>query len=225
MKRSRFLGCFRICRFTPTRLGGQECRKLKLFVKFLKLCAERIGLLLNESSLANECGVSTPTINSWLSVLEASFILYRLRPDFRNFNKRVVKTPKLYFYDTDLACPLLEIDSASQLKSHFAWGSLFENLVINEFMKSSLNQGKEPRLSFWRDNVGHEVDLIQDRDGKPYAYEIKSAEAFNWEFLDNLNFWGKISGYPHEQKAVLYAGAKELSLTEANVIPWKKLAI
>ena len=133
-------------------------------------------------------------------MLEASFILYRLRPDFRNFNKRVVKTPKLYFYDTGLACSLLEIDSASQLKSHFARGSLFENLVINEFMKSSLNQGKEPRLSFWRDNVGHEVDLIQDRGGKPYAYEIKSAETFNWEFLDNLNFWGKISGYPHEQK-------------------------
>lgn len=162
---------------------------MNLFVKFLKLCAERIGLQLNESSLANECGVSTPTINSWLSVLEASFILYRLRPDFRNFNKRVVKTPKLYFYDTGLACSLLEIDSPSQLKSHFARGSLFENLVINEFMKSSLNQGKEPRLSFWRDNVGHEVDLIQDRGGKPYAYEIKSAETFNWEFLDNLNFW------------------------------------
>lgn len=197
---------------------------LNLFVKFLKLCAGRIGQLLNESSLANECGVSTPTINSWLSVLEASFILYRLRPDFRNFNKRVVKTPKLYFYDTGLACSLLEIDSASQLKSHFARGSLFENLVINEFMKGSLNQGKEPRLSFWRDNVGHEVDLIQDRGGKPYAYEIKSAETFNWEFLDNLNFWGKISGYPHEQKTVLYAGAKELSLTEANVIPWEKLA-
>ena len=197
---------------------------LNLFVKFLKLCAGRIGQLLNESSLANECGVSTPTINSWLSVLEASFILYRLRPDFRNFNKRVVKTPKLYFYDTGLACSLLEIDSVNQLKSHFARGSLFENLVINEFMKSSLNQGKEPRLSFWRDNVGHEVDLIQDRSGKPYAYEIKSAETFNWEFLDNLNFWGKISGYPHEQKAVLYAGAKELSLTEANVIPWNKLA-
>ena len=157
---------------------------LNLFVKFLKLCAGRIGQLLNEASLANECGVSTPTINSLLSVLEASFILYRLRPDFRNFNKRVVKTPKLYFYDTGLACSLLEIDSPSQLKSHFARGSLFENLVINEFMKSSLNQGKEPWLSFWRDNVDHEVDLIQDRGGKPYAYEIKSAETFNWEFLD-----------------------------------------
>ena len=123
-----------------------------------------------------------------------------------------------------LACSLLEIDSASQLKSHFARGSLFENLVINEFMKNSLNQGKEPRLSFWRDNVGHEVDMIQDRNGKPYAYEIKSAETFNWEFLGNLNFWGKISGYSHEQKSVLYAGTKEMSLTEANVIPWEKLA-
>lgn len=197
---------------------------LNLFVKFLKLCAGRIGQLLNESSLANECGVSTPTINSWLSVLEASFILYRLRPDFRNFNKRLVKTPKIYFYDTGLACSLLEIDSANQLKSHFARGSLFENLVINEFMKKSLNQGKEPRLSFWRDNVGHEVDLIQDRNGMPFAYEIKSGETFNREFLDNLNFWGKISGFPPEQRTVVYAGAKEMPLTEAQVVPWVKLA-
>ena len=197
---------------------------LNLFVKFLKLCAGRIGQLLNESSLANECGVSTPTINSWLSVLEASFILYRLRPDFRNFNKRLVKTPKIYFYDTGLACSLLEIDSANQLKSHFARGSLFENLVINEFMKKSLNQGKEPRLSFWRDNVGHEVDLIQDRNGMPFAYEIKSGETFNREFLDNLNFWGKISGFSPEQRTVVYAGAKEMPLTEAQVVPWVKLA-
>jgi len=116
-------------------------------------------------------------------VLEASFILYRLRPDFRNFNKRVVKTPKLYFYDTGLTCSLLEIDSASQLKSHFAQGSLFENLVIYEFMKSSLNQGKEPRLSFWRDNVGHEVDLIQDRGGN-----IQLGVPRQPEFLGK-NFW------------------------------------
>ena len=196
---------------------------LSLFIKFLKLCAGRIGQLLNESSLANECGISTPTVNSWLSVLEASFILYRLRPDFRNFNKRLVKTPKLYFYDTGLACSLLEINSANQLETHYARGSLFENLVINEFVKSSLNEGREPKLSFWRDNVGHEVDLIQDSAGKTFAYEIKSGETFNQEFTDNLNFWGKLSNAPAEQKNVIYAGTKKMSLSEATVWPWKHL--
>lgn len=90
-------------------------------------------------------------------------------------------------------------------------------------MKKSLNQGKEPRLSFWRDNVGHEVDLIQDRNGNAFAYEIKSGETFNREFLDNLNFWGKISGFPAEHRAVVYAGEKEMPLTEARVVPWLKL--
>ncbi len=198
---------------------------LSLFVKFLKLCAGRIGQLLNESSLANECGLSTPTVNSWLSVLEASFILYRLRPHFKNFNKRLVKAPKIYFYDTGLACSLLEIDSPKQLATHCSRGSLFENLVINEFMKNALNRGKEPRLAFWRDNVGHEVDLIQDQGDIPWAYEIKSGETFNREFLKNLDFWGKISGFPAAQRAVIYAGAKEIPLTEARVIPWNKLAL
>lgn len=87
-----------------------------------------------------------------------------------------------------------------------------------------MNQGREPRLSFWRDNVGHEVDLIQDRNGMPFAYEIKSGETFNREFLDNLNFWGKISGFSPEQRTIVYAGAKEMPLTEAQVVPWVKLA-
>ena len=130
---------------------------LSKFIRFIKLCAGRIGQLLNLSSLANECGVAVSTISTWISILEASYICYLLKPDYNNYAKRLVKTPKLYFYDTGLACSLLDIQTAEQVSSHFLRGGLFENLVINEFVKKSYNQGQEPDLTFWRDSTGNEV--------------------------------------------------------------------
>ena len=121
---------------------------LSKFRKLVKLCAGRIGQLLNKSSLAVECGVTAPTVDSWLSILEESYIIYFLRPDYNNFSKRLVKSPKLYFYDTGLACSLLELRSPSELSSHYLRGGLFENMVINEFFKSAFNKGIEPSLSF-----------------------------------------------------------------------------
>lgn len=121
---------------------------LSRFTRFLKLCAGRIDQLLNLSLLANECGVSVPTITSWISVLEASYICYLLKPDHRNFNKRLVKTPKLYFYDTGLACSLLDIQSEEQIANHFLRGGLFENLVINEFIKKAYHQLESLDFSF-----------------------------------------------------------------------------
>ncbi|HRZ97693.1 MAG TPA: ATP-binding protein, partial [Paludibacter sp.] len=134
---------------------------LNKFILFLKMCAGRIGQLLNLSSLANECGIAVTTAQSWISVLESSYIVYLLRPDHNNYSKRLVKTPKLYFYDTGLACSLLNIIHAEQISTHFLRGALFENMVINEFVKKSLNAGHEPQLSFWRDKTGNEVDLIE----------------------------------------------------------------
>ena len=145
---------------------------LSKFIRFIKLCAGRIGQLLNLSSLANECGVAVSTISTWISILEASYICYLLKPDYNNYAKRLVKTPKLYFYDTGLACSLLDIQTAEQVSSHFLRGGLFENLVINEFVKKSYNQGQEPDLTFWRDSTGNEVDLLQHIDGNLYAYEM-----------------------------------------------------
>ena len=150
---------------------------LSRFIRFIKLCAGRIGQLLNLSSLAVECGVSVPTINSWLSVLEASYICYLLRPDWNNFAKRLVKSPKLYFYDTGLACSLLDIKSPEQLDLHFARGALFENMVINSFIKQAWNEGRDIDLRFWRDNQGNEVDLLVYDGDKPSAFEIKSARS------------------------------------------------
>lgn len=144
------------------------------FIKFIKLCAGRIGQLFNASSMANEVGMSVSTISEWVSVLEASYICYQLRPDYNNFSKRLVKTPKLYFYDTGLACSLLEIKSASQVATHYLRGDLFENMVINDFMKEALNAGVNPEMTFWRDSAGTEVDLLNYVGGNANAYEIKS---------------------------------------------------
>ncbi len=193
---------------------------LSKFRKLVKLCAGRIGQLLNKASLAVECGVTAPTVDSWLSILEESYIIYFLRPDYNNFSKRLVKSPKLYFYDTGLACSLLELRSPSELSSHYLRGGLFENMVINEFFKSSFNKGMEPSLSFWRDSTGNEVDLLKSEAGMQSGYEIKSGATFSRDFFDGLNFWGKLSGADSARKSVIYAGDIAMTTSDGRVIPW-----
>lgn len=195
---------------------------LSKFRKLIKLCAGRIGQLLNKSSLAVECGVTSPTIDSWLSILEESYVIHFLRPDYNNFSKRLVKSPKLYFYDTGLACSLLELRSPSELSAHYLRGALFENMVINEFLKSSLNKGIEPALSFWRDSTGNEVDLLKSESGVQSAFEIKSGATFSKEFFKGLNFWANLSGADSGRKTVIYAGDRSLNTSDGKVIPWKQ---
>jgi predicted AAA+ superfamily ATPase len=196
---------------------------LSQFVKFIKLCAGRIGQLLNLSSLANECGISVPTATAWLSVLEASYICYLLHPDWNNFSKRLVKTPKLYFYDTGLVCSLLDIRSAEQIETHFLRGGLFENMVINAFIKRAWNAGVDTDLRFWRDSQGNEVDLLFYHEGKPTAYEIKSGATFSPDFFSGLNKWAKLSGTPYSQLNVIYGGKNDLSTSNGNLRAWEKL--
>ena len=194
---------------------------LSKFIRFIKLCAGRIGQLLNLSSLAIECGVAVSTISTWISILEASYICYLLKPDYNNYAKRLVKTPKLYFYDTGLACSLLDIQTAEQVSSHFLRGGLFENLVINEFVKKSYNQGQEPDLTFWRDSTGNEVDLLQHIDGNLYAYEIKSGATYSPDFFKSISKWSKLSGTPTENLSVIYTGEKDLHTKEGKVRAWQ----
>ncbi|WP_455587606.1 ATP-binding protein [Bacteroides sp.] len=194
---------------------------LSKFIRFLKLCAGRIGQLLNISSLANECGVSVTTATSWISILEASYICYLLKPDHNNYAKRLVKAPKLYFYDTGLACSLLDIRSADQIATHFLRGGLFENLVINEFIKEAYNKGKEPTLSFWRDSTGNEVDLLRTEEGKQYAYEIKSGATYSSDFFKGISKWAKLSGVTPEQCFAIYNGDKNMKTSQGEVISWK----
>lgn len=195
---------------------------LSLFVKFMKLCAGRIGQMLNMASLATECGVSVPTISSWISILEASYICYTLKPDYNNYAKRLVKTPKLYFYDTGLACSLLGIKSASQLFSHFLRGGLFENMVINEFIKKSYHIGETPELYFWRDSNGMEVDLINYDSSVPHAYEIKSGATHSSSYFDNLRKWSALSGVNATNCSVIYAGEKGLDTSDGTLLSWRE---
>lgn len=183
---------------------------LSKFIRFLKLCAGRIGQLLNLSSLANECGISVTAATAWISILEASYICYLLKPDFNNYAKRLVKTPKLYFYDTGLACSLLEIQSAEQISTHFLRGGLFENLVINEFIKEAYNKGVEPNLTFWRDSAGNEVDLLRTEGGKQYAYEIKSGATYSSDFFKGISKWAKLSGTTPDRCFAIYNGDREM---------------
>lgn len=193
---------------------------LARFTRFIRLCAGRIGQLLNKSNLATEVGVTIPTIESWLSVLEASYILYRLEPNFNNYNKRIVKTPKLYFYDTGLACNLLGIKSAEQISTHFLRGGLFENMVINQFIKDGFNCGSNPDLTFWRDSSGIEVDLIETSGLEQHGYEIKSGSTFNATFFDGLKKWGALSDTPESLRTVIYTGSESLITSNGNVIPF-----
>lgn len=191
---------------------------LSRFTRFIKLCAGCIGQLLNLSSLAVECGVSVPTITSWISVLEASYICYLLRPDWNNFSKRLVKSPKLYFYDTGLACSLLDINSSKQLDVHFSRGALFENMVINSFIKQAWNEGREADLRFWRDSQGNEVDLLVYEGGKPLAYEIKSGETYQSDFFKGLMKWASITGTDTDRLHVIYGGENGLKTAHGRLM-------
>ncbi|MBR5674385.1 MAG: ATP-binding protein [Muribaculaceae bacterium] len=192
---------------------------LSRFTRFIKLCAGRIGQLLNLSSLAVECGISVPTATSWLSVLEASYICYLLRPDWNNFSKRLVKSPKLYFFDTGLACSLLDIKSPEQLGTHYSRGALFENMVINSFIKKAWNEGKETDLRFWRDSQGNEVDLlIYDNGDTPTAYEIKSGATFHPDFFKGLTKWASISNTEIDNLNVIYGGTIALQTANGRLV-------
>jgi len=151
-------------------------QSLPTFQRFLRLCAGRTGQLLNISALASEAGITASTAKSWLAVLESSDLIHLLPPYFRNFGKRLVKMPKLYFLDTGLACWLLGIRSEDVLALHPLRGTLFENWVVSEFIKARYNQGQPSDLYFWRDNNGLEADLIFEQDNRLQMVEIKSGQ-------------------------------------------------
>ncbi|MBR5727117.1 MAG: ATP-binding protein [Muribaculaceae bacterium] len=197
--------------------------ELSTFVRFVKLCAGRIGQLLNLSSIANECGISTPTAAAWISVLEASYICYLLKPDWNNFAKRLVKSPKLYFFDTGLACSLLGIESAKQLDSHFLRGGLFENMIINEFIKRSWNTGKQEDLRFWRDSQGNEIDLLVYDNAQIEAYEIKSGQTLSTDYFKGLTKWSELSGVATDHLHVIYGGDTCLQTSRGKLLSWEKI--
>lgn len=188
-----------------------EIRNLSQFEHFMRLLAGRVGSEVNASRYAAEIGVSSNTIQQWLSVLEASYIVFRLPPYSRNIGKRIVRANKLYFYDTGLACFLLGIQHPDHIRQHPLRGELFENMVVTEFLKKSFNNGRRPNLFFYRDNQQKEVDVIEETSYHSInAYEIKSARIYNGSFGAGLNYLHKLFGDEVKQSQVIYDGDEEL---------------
>ncbi len=197
---------------------------LSSFRSFIYLCAGRGGQLLNLSSLANDCSIAPNTAKKWLSVLEASYIVYLLRPHHKNFNKRVIKTPKLYFFDCGLAARLLGIEKKEQLVNHANRGALFENLIIMELLKKRFNKGLPSNLYFWRDRTGNEIDVLLDRAGRLVPVEIKSGRTIAGTYFTGLSRWAELAGKEADRPYLVYAGRQKQKRGEAMVLPWHKAA-
>ena len=196
---------------------------INAFIQFTQLCAGRIGQPLNNASLANDAGISPNTAKSWLSILESSYILYRLQPYHRNFNKRLIKSPKLYFYDTGVACSLLGIREQEQVNLHYMKGSLFENLILNEFIKRSFNRGENRQPYYWQDNHGKEIDCLLENGEKVTAIEIKSGKTISTSYFENLNYWRSLAALPENQEFVVYGGDQSMQTGAGTLISWKNL--
>ncbi len=193
---------------------------IEAFSVFVRLCAGRNGQLLNLSGLASDCGISHTTARRWLSVLEASFVVALLRPHHRNFGKRLIKSPKLYFLDTGLLCYLLQIRSPEELFQRAERGSVFESLVLSELYKSFAHRGEQPALYFWRDAAGHEIDVIIDMGTSLIPIETKSAQTVASDFFANLAYWREISGDKDSPAALVYGGDRSFKRSGVCVYPW-----
>lgn len=196
---------------------------LSLFKKFLNLCAARTGQLLNISSLADNCGINHKTVQSWLSILEASFIIYLLHPHHKNYKKRVIKMPKIYFYDSGLLCSLLGLTSEKQLENHYLKGNIFESFVVSEFIKHKYNQGLGLNIYFWRDKIGNEIDLLIETPEKMIPIEIKSGQTITSDYFKGLKYYNNLSGGSHEDSYIIYGGNLDQQRSEGNVFGWEYL--
>jgi hypothetical protein len=196
---------------------------LSTFQRFIRLCAARTGQLLNLSSIGQEVGVNYKTVQSWISILEASFIAFALSPHHGNYNKRVVKQPKLYFYDSGLLCALLDIHSADQIANHYLRGHIFESFVISEYVKSRFHAGLRSNAFFWRDSSGHEVDLLIEDGMASLAIEIKSGETLQEDFFRGLRYFRKLSSLPEDAMYLIYGGDRSLPRRDAQALAWRDL--
>lgn len=196
---------------------------LETFGRFLRLCAGRNGQLLNLTSLATDCGITHTTAKRWLSILETSFLITLLRPHHRNFGKRLIKSPKLYFLDTGLLCYLLRVHSAEDLRYHASRGPIFESFVLAELTKRFLNQGREADLYFWRDSTGHEIDIVIDQGSTLVPVEVKAGQTIAGDFFANLTFFRGLAGDPAGPAALVYGGDRTFEQQGVKVYGWEVL--
>jgi hypothetical protein len=199
-------------------------RELGTFQRFIRMCAARTGQLLNLSGLASDCGITHNTAKAWVSVLEASYIVFLLQPYYRNLNKRLVKTPKLYFYDPGLAAWLLGIQAVEQLATHSMRGALFETWVVSELLKKRYNQALPANVYFWRDRAGNEVDVLCEDGDRVSPIEIKSGQTITEDHLSGLRRWIEFAGRVAVNPRLVYAGGSRHVRSGVEVLPWMSLA-
>ncbi len=204
--------------------GISNVGNLSTFQRFVKLCAGRVGQLLNLSNLGTDLGINYKTVRSWISILEASYIVFLLQPHHKNFNKRVVKQPKLYFFDTGLLCALLDIQNPEQLAGHYLRGNIFESFIISEYIKSRFHAGRRPNTFFWRNSTGHEIDLIIEAGAQLWAVEIKSGETLNEDFFKGLRYFKRLSSEPEKHVYLVYGGKRDFSRKHGQVLGWKSIS-
>lgn len=195
-------------------------KELTQFQRFLRMCAARTGQLLNLSGLGSDCGISHNTARSWISVLEASYIVYLLPPYYENYGKRLIKSPKLYFYDTGLVAWLLNVHDVDHMSVHAMKGAIFENLVITEFIKERYNRGLPSNLFFWRDNLGIEIDVIIEKGLSSQPIEIKSSYTVTEEFFTNIKKWIKFTGKDFSP-IIIYGGNESFTRNNIRILSWR----
>ncbi len=197
---------------------------LNTFTRFLSLCAGRTGQIINFTSLANDAGVSVNTVKSWLSLLETSYIIFLLRPYHNNLNKRIIKAPKLYFYDTGIVCSLLRISDEKALRNYSLYGALFENFIISEIAKQFFHSGKQPPLYYYKESNGKEIDcIIEKSSDQIIALEIKGGETFNKDYLKNLLKLFEDKSSIEVKKYLVYPEAKKSKVKEINILNWNDI--
>lgn len=198
---------------------------LSTFQRFLRVCAGRVGQIVNYSSIGDDLGLSHNTVRAWMSVLEASYVVRLLRPFHRNFGKQTTKSPRLYFVDTGLVCALLEIDSSGSLRNHHLRGAIFENLVVNEIAKAFVNEAKREPLSYWRDRRGNEVDLLVEKAENRVAVEAKAGMTIAGTWFRGLSYYGNLDpACPPENRYVVYGGEEGQKRSSGEVVSWRDLA-
>ena len=198
----------------------RQITNLETFQRFIRLCAGRIGQVVNLESLGNDCGVNHSTVKAWLSVLEASYIIFSLYPYYKNFGKRLVKSPKLYFVDTGLACALLNIKSEEELSDHYLRGGLIESFILADIRKQRYNADQQPNMYFWRDHTGNEIDCILD-ELNPVPVEIKAGKTVVTDFFKAFDNWNSLTKLVKKQHYVIYGGAEVQQWPQATVLGWK----
>jgi len=202
----------------------KQVHSLSTFHIFLKMCANRIGQVVNFTSLGADCGISHNTAKEWISLLQTSGIVFLIKTHHKNYNKRLIQMPKLYFSDPGLAAYLADIKSADEIVTHPLKGGLFETLILGEFLKYRYNRGLESNLYFWRDKTGHEIDCIIEKSiHETISVEIKAGRTIAGDFFKNIHYYNRLSGQSPDRSFIVYGGDQDQNRSDGRIIGYSHL--